>query len=107
MRFVFTYLCIYFCKISPEKEWNETPDLPTTAHSDRRLKRLLNREVDDHRLERHRHIHEPEIIGTQEDELTPLESDEVNFSKNAQRWESSEEEDEAEDLDEMTLSAEE
>jgi hypothetical protein len=86
---------------SPEKEWDETPDLPLAAHSDRRLKRLLNREVDDHRIERHRHIHEPEIIGTEEDEVTPhLESEEVNFSKNARRWESSEEEDEAEDLDE-------
>ncbi|XP_046438439.1 microfibrillar-associated protein 1-like [Daphnia pulex] len=86
---------------SPEKEWDETPDLPLTAHSDRRLKRLLNREVDDHRIERHRHIHEPEIIGTEEDEVTPhLESEEVSFSKNARRWESSEEEDEAEDLDE-------
>nr|CAG4640164.1 EOG090X08WT [Daphnia pulex] len=86
---------------SPEKEWDETPDLPLTAHSDRRLKRLLNREVDDHRVERHRHIHEPEIIGTEEDEVTPhLESEDVSFSKNARRWESSEEEDEAEDLDE-------
>ena len=89
---------------SPEKEWDETPDLPLAAHSDRRLKRLLNREVDDHRIERHRHIHEPEIIGTEDEGISQLESaeqdGEVNFSKNARRWESSEEEDEAEDLDE-------
>ena len=89
---------------SPEKEWEETPDLPLDAHSDRRLKRLQNREFDDHRIERHRHIHEPEIIGTEDEEISRLETaeddDEVTLMKNARRWESSEEEDEAEDLDE-------
>ncbi|EFX70601.1 hypothetical protein DAPPUDRAFT_61045 [Daphnia pulex] len=83
--------------IRPRKQARGRP----VEESDRRLKRLLNREVDDHRVERHRHIHEPEIIGTEEDEVTPhLESEDVSFSKNARRWESSEEEDEAEDLDE-------
>nr|CAG4651118.1 EOG090X08WT [Simocephalus serrulatus] len=90
---------------SPEKEWDEAPDLPLTDHNDRRLKRLLNREVDDYRVERHRHIHEPEIIGTEDDEIpqrfeTTGEADEANFIKSSRRWESSEEEDEAEDLDE-------
>nr|CAG4637151.1 EOG090X08WT [Ceriodaphnia reticulata] len=91
---------------SPEKEWEETtPDLPVSAQSDRRLKRLQNREFDEHRIERHRHIHEPEIIGTEEEEVssrleTTEDDNEVNLMKNTRRWESSEEEDEAEDLDE-------
>lgn len=81
------------------------PDIPLTDHSDRRLKRLLNREIDEHRIERHRHIHEPEVIGTEEEEASPqleniVNDDEINFSRNARRWESSEEEDEVEDLDE-------
>lgn len=90
---------------SPEHEWEDMPDIPLTDHSDRRLKRLLNREIDEHRIERHRHIHEPEVIGTEEEEASPqleniVNDDEINFSRNARRWESSEEEDEVEDLDE-------
>ncbi|KAI9556968.1 hypothetical protein GHT06_016762 [Daphnia sinensis] len=90
---------------SPEHGWEDTPDIPMAAHSDRRLKRLLNREIDEHRIERHRHIHEPEVIGTEEEEASPhleniVNDNEINFSRNARRWESSEEEDEVEDLDE-------
>lgn len=56
-------------------------------------------------MERHRHIHEPEVIGTEEDEVSQrieatAEDEEANFIKSSRRWESSEEEDEAEDLDE-------
>lgn len=69
------------------------------------MKRLQNREVDDHRIERHRHIHEPEIIGSEENHFPSQneifsEEQTASFSKVSRRWESSEEEDEAEDLDE-------
>ncbi len=66
------------------------------------MKRLQNRELDEHRIERHRHIHEPEIVGTEEEEISAHfeTTDNDNVMKNVRRWESSEEEDEAEDLDE-------
>jgi len=89
---------------SPKDAWEYSPELPAEAQNDRRLKRLLNREVDDSRLERHRHIHEPEIVDTEggvladaSDEAVEEENEEVRVNR---RWESSEEEDEAEDLNE-------
>lgn len=76
-------------------------ELPPEALNDRRLKRLQNREIDDQRVERHRHIHEPEIVETEKENSYSLpESDFLREEKSNRRWESSDEEEEAEDQDE-------
>jgi len=90
---------------SPKDAWEYSPELPAGAENDRRLQRLLNREVDDSRFERHRHIHEPEIMDTEGEGLPGISSELVEEENEAEargnrRWESSEEEDEAEDLNE-------
>ena len=65
------------------------------------MKRLQNRDLDENRLERHRHIHEPEILATeQDDEDEPQAEDELETSKGNRRWESSEEDEEAEEVNE-------
>jgi len=84
---------------SPKDAWEYSPEVPAEAQNDRRLKRLQNREVDDDRLERHRHIHEPEILDTEGANEAGEEEVESEIRVN-RRWESSEEEDEAEDLNE-------
>ena len=88
---------------SSDDEREPSPDLPAEAYNDRRLRRLQNLEVNENRLERHRHIHRPEIIDT---ESALVENEEVAYEeaayegKGTRRWESSEEDDEVEDLDE-------
>nr|CAG4641832.1 EOG090X08WT [Eurycercus lamellatus] len=85
---------------SGEDNQEEMPELPASAYDDRRLRRLQNREIDDHRLERHRHIHEPEVIETEHEEPSNLMGADVSRERGTRRWESSEEEEEAEDLNE-------
>nr|CAG4651960.1 EOG090X08WT [Triops cancriformis] len=43
-----------------------SPDLTEMAMQDRRLRRLMARHDDEDRLERHRHIHEPEVVDEKE-----------------------------------------
>nr|CAG4650286.1 EOG090X08WT [Sida crystallina] len=90
-----------------EAEREPSPDIPDiTDHNDRRLRRLQNREVDGNRVERHRHIHEPEIVATEQDEEEGRESeneedeDEASHLKASRRWESSEEEEDVEEVNE-------
>jgi len=87
---------------SPKDTWEYSPEPPADAHNDRRLRRLQNREVDDDRVERHRHIHEPEVIDTEGAFAEVAEEDDETeaATRGNRRWESSEEEDEAEELNE-------
>nr|CAG4648740.1 EOG090X08WT [Polyphemus pediculus] len=86
--------------LSPRNTWEHSPELPASAHDDRRLKRLQNRDVNEDRLERHRHIHEPEVLDTEADFTSKVAEDHYLDDRVNRRWESSEEEDEAEDLNE-------
>nr|CAG4634896.1 EOG090X08WT [Alona affinis] len=84
----------------------ESPELPASAYEDRRLRRLRNREADEDgggRLERHRHIHEPEVVDTEQQPDSDEEAmqERMQQASSSRRWEeSSEEEEEAEELNE-------
>nr|CAG4644094.1 EOG090X08WT [Lepidurus arcticus] len=62
---------------SPER--SPSPDLTEAALQDRRLRRLVSRQDDGDRLERHRHIHEPEII---DEEARKSDSEGEEFDQN-------------------------
>ena len=89
----------HFFNRSEEEQREPSPEISLSQQADRRLRRLQNREVGEGRLERHTHIHEPEIVEADEEEEENEEPEELSH-KASRRWESSEEEEDAEEQNE-------